>query len=107
MQRANKFDLKIPRFLKVTNRVEDNDLDMVKSKLRKNMIYHMDFDPSFENTEGRRYFAGVYVPNLPEEVVITEDFDVDKLDDKDAYLGANLFDYIIERGFNNVMAKGT
>ena len=44
--------MKIPRFLKVTNRVEDNDLDLVKFKLRKNMIHHMDFDPSFENTEG-------------------------------------------------------
>jgi hypothetical protein len=57
----SKFPLKIPRFLKVTNRVEDNDLDFVKNKLRKNQIYHMDFEPSFENAEGQRYFAKVYV----------------------------------------------
>jgi hypothetical protein len=57
----------------VTNRVEDNDLDLVKSKLRRNMIHHMDFDPSLENTEGRRYFAGVYVPNRHEEVFTFDD----------------------------------
>ena len=57
VEEMHKFSLKIPRFLKVTNRVSDNDLDYVKNKLRKNQIYHMDFEPSFENAEGQRYFA--------------------------------------------------
>ena len=28
----------------------------------------MDFDPSLENTEGKRYFNDVYQPNKPEMV---------------------------------------
>ena len=56
-------DLKIPRFLKVTSRVEDNDLDMVRTKLRKNQVFHMNFNPSLENNEGQRYFSEVYVRN--------------------------------------------
>jgi hypothetical protein len=96
--------LKIPRFLKVTNRIEDNDLDLVKTKLRKNMICHLDFDPSFENSEGRRYFGRVYVPNKAEEVFTYED--LEKLNPEE-YPMQNLFDYIINRGFQNLMGKGT
>lgn len=98
------YDLKVPRFLKVTNRIEDNDLDLVKSKLRKNMVCHMNFDPSYENSEGRRYFARVYVPNQPETVFTFDD--LENLDPA-SYPQQNLYDYIIDRGFNNFMGKGT
>lgn len=52
----------------MTNRLEDNDLDLVKFKLRKNAIDHLNFNPSFENAEGQRYFSRVYVANEPELV---------------------------------------
>jgi hypothetical protein len=84
--------------------VEDNDLDYVKTKLRKNMICHLDFDPSYENSEGRRYFAKVYVPNRAEDVFTFED--LEKLNPED-YPAQNLYDYIIDRGFQNFMGKGT
>ena len=41
---------------------------MVRTKLRKNQVFHMEFNPSLENNEGQRYFAEVYIPNQPEEV---------------------------------------
>lgn len=101
------FPLKIPRFLKVTNRVEDNDLDFVRSKLRKNQIYHMDFEPSYENAEGQRYFAKVYEKNRPEMVYKIEDLDVTKLAEENNYPTKNLFEHIInERGFANLMSSG-
>lgn len=100
-----KYDLKIPRFLKVTNRIEDNDVDLVKSKLRRNMIFHMDFDPSLDNTEGRRYFAGVYIPNKHEEVFSLEEIDFKNIDPS-MLPSNNLYDYIIDRGFGGSMGKG-
>jgi hypothetical protein len=90
----------------VTNRIEDNDLDQVKFKLRKNKIHHLDFNPSFENTEGRRYFADVYVPNRDEDVCPIENLDIDNVD-PESYPLNNLYEYIIERGFNNYMEKGS
>ena len=101
-----KIHFKIPRFLKVTNRLEDNDLDQVKFKLRKNAIDHLHFNPSFENAEGQRYFSRVYVPNQHEFVPHLVDMDLadlsaDDLPDK------NLYDFIIERGFKNMIGKGT
>ena len=86
--------------------MEDNDLDFVKNKLRKNQIYHMDFEPSFENAEGQRYFAKVYVQNKAEIVHPIEDLDVKKIDPS-KYPTKNLFEHIInERGFANLMSKG-
>jgi hypothetical protein len=52
--------VKIPRFLKVTTRKEDNDLETVRTKLRVNKIFHTKFNPSLENSEGQRYYEGVY-----------------------------------------------
>lgn len=98
LSETQKYDLKIPRFFKVTNRIEDNDLDLIKTKLRKNKIDHLNFNAALENNEGRRYFSGVYVPNEPEEVF---EFD-DEFDLKDIETGAieyptqNLYDYIIK-----------
>lgn len=99
----NQYVLKIPRFLKVTNRVEDNDLDIVKVKLRKNRICHMDFNPSFENAEGQRYFGDVYIQNQPEEV-----YPVANLSDINpaTYPSKNLYEHIIERGFDDYIGKG-
>ena len=91
-------DLKIPRFLKVSCRPEDNDLDMVRTKLRKNQVFHMEFNPSLENNEGQRYFADVYVPNQPEEV---------QAKDSSSKNRKGFLDFIIkERGFSNIIQKG-
>jgi hypothetical protein len=66
----------------------------------------MDFDPSLENNEGRRYFAKVYQPNVAEEVPIIEDLDLTKID-PNTYPRQNLYDHIIqERGFRNLMGQG-
>ncbi len=56
--------------------MEDNDLDIVRNKLRKNQIYHMEFEPSYENAEGQRYFAKVYEKNKTEIVHKIDDLDV-------------------------------
>jgi predicted RecB family nuclease len=91
-------DLKIPRFLKVSCRPEDNDLEMVRKKLRKNQVFHMEFNPSLENNEGQRYFADVYIPNQPEEV---------QPKDSSSRKRKGFLDFIIkERGFSNMIQKG-
>lgn len=76
----------------------------MKFKLRKNAIDHLHFNPSFDNAEGQRYFNRVYVPNQHELVPQIDnitDLTADDVPDN------NLFDFIIERGFKNMIGKGT
>lgn len=66
----------------------------------------MEFEPSYENAEGQRYFAKVYEKNKSEIVHKIDDLDVTQLNDE-TYPTKNLFEYIInERGFANLMSKG-
>ena len=60
--------VKIPRCLKVSSRVEDNDIEIIRKKIRMNKIFHTKFDPSIGNSEGSRYFEGVYNPNCESHV---------------------------------------
>ena len=49
----------MPRCLKISTKLEDNDLDCVKQRLRINRVFHDLFDPSLESSEGYRYYSGV------------------------------------------------
>lgn len=72
------------------------------------MICHMDFDPSYENTEGKRYFTGVYVPNRTEEMFsFDNNKPIEDQVDPETYPSQNLYDYIINRGFSMSMGKGS
>ncbi len=55
--------MKIPRCLKISSRYQDNNIDIIRRKLRKNKICHQSFNPSLDNIEGRRYYSGVYKAN--------------------------------------------
>lgn len=42
-----------------TSRREDNDIEMVRTKLRRNLIYHKDYQEFYNSKEGAKYFRGV------------------------------------------------
>ena len=48
--------------------VKDNDIEMIRQRLRKNRIFHLQFDRELDNNEGRVYYTGVYEPNNPAHI---------------------------------------
>ena len=74
--------------MKVTNKFEDNNLDIIRRKLRKNKIVHTKFDPSLDNSEGRRYYTGIYVPNKE----LTDENGDEEI--------KNLYEYIVSNGLH-------
>lgn len=58
----------IPPYMKYSSRREDNDIETVRTRLRKNLIFHNDFDPFLDSKLGKIYYQGVYEMNNPEHV---------------------------------------
>ncbi|CDW77892.1 glutathione peroxidase [Stylonychia lemnae] len=80
--------IKIPRCLKISGRYEDNNIELVRKKLRQNRFFHHIFDPSLDNSEGTRYYEGVYSP--------VDATNQDKKDDLENAM--NLYEYIVQKG---------
>ena len=70
----------------MSSKPENNDLQAIRTKLRRNTFFHLDYDPGLENTEAQKYFDGVYVMNKQED---SED---------DEYDGNNFMEYILKLG---------
>ena len=58
----------LPKHLKYSSMVKDNDIEMIRQRLRKNRIFHLQFDRELDNNEGRVYYTGVYEPNNPAHI---------------------------------------
>jgi len=58
----------LPRKLKYSSKFEINNIDIIRSRIRKNSITHMKFDERMCGREGNKYFDGIYEPNNPNHV---------------------------------------
>jgi hypothetical protein len=59
----------IPGNITISNRAQDNDLELVRKRLRSNLINHKTYNPNLDPEHlGKRYFAGVYELNNPKHV---------------------------------------
>ena len=58
----------IPRNLTISGRPEDNDIDLVRKRIRLNNIAHKEFDLAFLKQDTQRYFKDVYEHNNPKHV---------------------------------------
>lgn len=48
--------------------LKDNDIEMVRQRLRRNRVFHLQFDRELDNNEGRIYYTGVYELNNPAHI---------------------------------------
>ena len=48
--------------------IKDNDIEMIRTRLRRNKIFHLQYDKKLDNNEGRVYYTGLYEPNNPTHV---------------------------------------
>ena len=58
----------LPKHLKYSSMVKDNDIEMIRQRLRKNKVFHLQFDRELDNNEGRMYYTGVYEKNNPAHI---------------------------------------
>lgn len=79
----------IPKYMKYSSRLEDNDIELARQRLRMNQMAHHKFDPYLESNEGQLYYKGVYEPNNPEHVEGTRE---------NANAPKNLYAYNISKG---------
>ena len=63
----------VPRNLSISQRVEDNDVDLVRKKIRLNNIDHKNFDTVLRNPDTIRYFSGIYERNNPKHIRETKE----------------------------------
>ena len=82
---------KIPRHLKYTNAPEDNNIDLVRHRLRKNLILHKEFDSFIESPAGQAQFRGVMDMSNPNQVEGNPAIDGEP---------KNVYGFLIEKGFH-------
>ena len=58
----------IPRQLKISSRIEDNSVEMVRKRLRTNLFDHKHYDPSLTGQSAKRHYQGIYQMNNPKHV---------------------------------------
>ena len=58
----------LPKHLKYSSMTKDNDIEMIRQRLRKNRVFHLQFDRELDTNEGRVYYTGVYEPNNPAHI---------------------------------------
>ena len=58
----------LPRHLKYSSRIDDNNIELVRDRLRKNMLLHKEFDSFIESQDGRAHFKGVLDLKNPNQV---------------------------------------
>ena len=40
-----------------------NDIQKIRENIRKNQIFHKNFNPIYEMEEGQKYYKGIYTKN--------------------------------------------
>ena len=50
----------IPRQIKISSRIEDNSVEMVRKRLRTNLFDHKHYDPSLTGHSAKRHYQGIY-----------------------------------------------
>lgn len=50
----------IPRQIKISSRIEDNSVEMVRKRLRTNLFNHKHYDPSLTGNSAKRHYQGIY-----------------------------------------------
>ena len=48
--------------------LKDNDIEQIRQRLRRNKIFHLQYDKKLDNNEGRVCYTGLYEPNNPAHV---------------------------------------
>ena len=82
---------KIPKYLKYSSKMKDNDIEQVRQRLRLNKIHHLKFEPFLENSDGLQYFYKIYEANNPEHIEGTKE---------NMATSKNLYAYNLERGLH-------
>lgn len=65
MQTGN---LVLPLYMKYSSKAKDNDIELIRERIRKNKIFHHKYNPFFDSDLGRIYYEGIYEQNNPEHV---------------------------------------
>ena len=55
--------MSIPQNIKYTTKKEETNVDILRQKIRKNKIDHINFNPIIESNEGKKYYGKLYKPN--------------------------------------------
>ena len=61
-------DFHLPKHIKYSSMAKDNDIEMIRQRLRKNRVFHLQFNKELDNNEGRIFYTGVYEPNNPAHI---------------------------------------
>ena len=50
----------LPKHIKYSSMVKDNDIEMIRQRLRRNKIFHLQYDKRLDNEEGKLLYTGIY-----------------------------------------------
>lgn len=69
--------------------VKDNDIEMIRQRLRRNKIFHLQYDKRLDNEEGKLLYTGIYEQNNEAHV---------KGNSAEIVEPQNYYAYIMEKG---------
>ena len=86
----------LPRHLKFSSNYEDNNISMVRTRLRKNLILHKEFDSFIESPDGRNHFRGVLDLTNPNQAEGNPASDDEP---------KNVYDFLIKNGYHKPLRR--
>ena len=79
----------LPKHIKYSSMVKDNDIEMIRQRLRRNKIFHLQYDKRLDNEEGKLLYTGIYEQNNEAHV---------KGNSAEIVEPQNYYAYIMEKG---------